>query len=142
MKRFFDDFLNGSTPMLYRVVMMGFSAAIALALPMAIRFMVRQFLCCRSRIAAAERKRMNGVKMEGVSNTDSTDHRSLQHLREGEGNETLSPLWADDHRIFPDDSPFAGRQHSQSGLHPGGKTFSLLRSKNPICETASWIAIL
>jgi hypothetical protein len=36
----------------------------------------------------------------------------------------------------------AGGQHRHSGLHPGGKEFSLLRSKNPICETAGWIAIL
>jgi hypothetical protein len=142
MKRLFDNFINGSTPMLYHIVMTGFSAAIALALPLAIGFMIRQFLFCQSRIARAERKRMSGVKMEGVSNTGSTNHRRLQYVCKGEGNETLSPLRSDDHRIFLNDSPFARRQNSQSGLHPGGKTFSLLRSKNPICETAGWIAIL
>jgi len=93
--------------MLYPLVMMGFTAALAVALPMAVRFMARQLRLLRPRIA-----------------------------------DTLSPLWPADHRIFPDDPPFTGRHNSQSGLHPGGKEFSFLRSKNPICETASWIAIL
>jgi hypothetical protein len=43
---------------------------------------------------------------------------------------------------YPGDVYIAGGQHRHSGLHPGGKEFSLLRSKNPICETAGWIAIL
>jgi len=34
------------------------------------------------------------------------------------------------------------RLNLHSGLHPGAKEFSLLRSKSPICETAGWIAIL
>jgi len=142
MKRLFDDIVNGSTPMLYHLVIMGFIAALALALPMAVRFMARQFLFCWFRIAKRERKRMSGAKMEGASNADSTNHRILKNVREGEENKPFSPLWPDDHRRFPDGSPFAGRQNSQSGLHPGGKTFSLLRSKNPICETAGWIALL
>ena len=107
MKRLFDDFINGSTPILYPLVMMGFTAALAVAMPMAVRFMAKQFLSHRHRIA-----------------------------------DTLRPLWPHDHRIFPDDSPFAGRKNLQSGLHPGGKEFSVLRSKNPTCETAGWIAIL
>ncbi len=36
----------------------------------------------------------------------------------------------------------SGWRHLHSGLHPGGKQFFLLRSKNPICETAAWINIL
>jgi len=88
------------------------------------------------------RERMNGIKTAGVTDTDPAGRMILRSVREREKSETFSPLWPDDHRVFPDDSPFAGRQNLQSGLHPGGKKFSLLRSKNPICETASWIAIL
>jgi hypothetical protein len=142
MKRLLDDIINGSTPMLYHLVMMGFIAALALALPVAVRFMARQFLFCWFRTAKAERKRMSGAEREGIPNADSTNQRTLKNVPEGEENEPLSPLGPDVHRNFPEDPSFAGRQNSQSGLHPGGKTFSLLRSKNPICETASWIAIL
>jgi hypothetical protein len=72
------------------------------------------------------REKMNEPKMEGETNTD----------------QILSPLWPRECRVFPGDFPLGGRQNFQSGLHPGGKEFSVLRSKNPICETASWIAIL
>jgi hypothetical protein len=88
------------------------------------------------------REKMNGAKLEGVTNTDPTDHMILRSVREREENETFSPLWPHENRVFPGDFPFAGRHNFQSGLHPGGKEFSLLRSKNPICETAGWIAIL
>ena len=141
-KRFFDDFIKGSTPMLYHIVMVGFSAALALALPIVVRFMVRQFLFYWSRIGEVRREKMNGAKMEGVTNTDPTNHVILQNVSEGEENETFSPLWTHENPVFPGDFPFAGRQNFHSGLHPGGKEFSLLRSKNRICETAGWIAIL
>ena len=59
----------------------------------------------------------------------------------GEEKETFT-LWTHENRVLPGDFPFAGRQNFHSGLHPGGKEFSLLRSKNPICETAGWIALL
>jgi len=39
----------------------------------------------------ARREKMVRVKMEGVSSIDSTNRRILQNVREGEGNETLSP---------------------------------------------------
>jgi hypothetical protein len=142
MKRFLDDFINGSIPMLYHIVMMGFSAAVALALPVAVRFIARLFLLYWSRIREVRREKMNGAKLEGVTNTDPTDHMILRSVREREENETFSPLWPHENRVFPGDFPFAGRHNFQSGLHPGGKEFSLLRSKNPICETAGWIAIL
>jgi len=88
------------------------------------------------------REKMNGAKTESVTNTDPTDHMILRSVREREKNETFSPVWSHECRVFPGDFPFAGRQNFHSGLHPGGKEFSLLRSKNPICETAGWIAIL
>ena len=86
---------------------------------------------------------MKGANTEGVTDTDLTNHGILRNTRDGRENEAFSPLWPyEKNRVFPGDSPFPGRQNFQSGLHPGGQTFSLLRSKNPICETASWIAIL
>jgi len=39
----------------------------------------------------ARREKMVGAKPEGVSSTDSTNHRILQNVREREGNETFSP---------------------------------------------------
>jgi hypothetical protein len=39
------------------------------------------------------------------------------------------------------DSPTTLRQNLHSGLHPGGKQFAMLRSRNPICEAADWIAL-
>lgn len=141
-KRFWDDFIKGSTPMLYHIVMVVFSAALALSLPMAVRFLAKQFLLYWSRIGEVRRKKMNGAKTEGVTNMDPMNHMILRNVREGEETETFSPLWPHECRVFPGDFPFAGRQNFHSGLHPGGTEFSLLRSKNPICETASWIAIL
>ncbi len=88
------------------------------------------------------REKMNEAKTEGFTHTDPANHMILRNIREGEETETFSPLWPNECRVFPGDFPFAGRQNFQSGLHPGGKEFSLLRSKNPICETAGWIAIL
>jgi len=39
------------------------------------------------------------------------------------------------------DSPTTLRQNLHSGLHPGGKQFTMLRSRNPICEAADWIVL-
>ena len=142
MKRFLDDFIKGSTAMVYYLVIAGFSGALALILPMAVKFMTTQFLFYWSRIGEVRRGKMNGVKPEGVTNTDPPDSMILRSVREKEENETFSPLWPHEDLLFPGDFPLAGRQNFQSGLHPGGKEFSLLRSKNPICETASWITIL
>ena len=81
MKRFLDDFIQGSTPMFYNIVMVGFSAALALALPMALRFMVRQFQFRWSWIGEVRREKMNGAKIEGVTNTDLAD-RTPRSIRE------------------------------------------------------------
>src|SRR4030042_6173356 len=88
------------------------------------------------------REKMDGAKLEGVTNRDPIGQAIFQDGPWGEENEILSPLWPHEDRVFPGDFPSAGRHNFQSGLHPGGKEFSLLRSKNPICETAGWIAIL
>jgi hypothetical protein len=62
--------------------------------------------------------------------------------RDAAGNNTISPLWPHEKRVVPGDSPASSRQNFHGGLHPGGKEFSLLRSRNPICESAGWIALL
>ncbi len=59
-----------------------------------------------------------------------------------DGDNTISHLWPHENRVLPGDSPVSSRQNFHGGLHPGGKEFSLLRSKNPICESAGWIALL
>jgi hypothetical protein len=69
------------------------------------------------------------------------NHAIPQNDNETE-NGTFSHLWSHGNDPCPGDVYIAGGQHMHSGLHPGGKEFSLLRSKNPICETAGWIAIL
>ena len=43
-KKFFDDLTKGSTPMLYHIVMVILSAALALSLPMTARFIAKKFL--------------------------------------------------------------------------------------------------
>jgi hypothetical protein len=88
------------------------------------------------------REKMNGAKTEGVSNADPKNPLMLRDVREEKENETFGPLWSHENRVFPGDSPFPRRHNLHGGLHPGGREFSLLRSKNPICETAGWIAIL
>jgi hypothetical protein len=49
-KRFLDDFIKGSSYMLSHIVIVSFSAALALALPMAVRFVAKEFLLYWSRI--------------------------------------------------------------------------------------------
>ncbi|HVP78822.1 MAG TPA: hypothetical protein VMV04_13105 [Thermodesulfobacteriota bacterium] len=131
MKRFLDDFIKGSTPMLCNMVMAGFGAALAMALPTVVRFIARQFLAYWSWIAAAR-----GQKVNGTRTSSATDMKPTVQ------NETFFPFWGHQPRFFPGDLPFPGRQNFQGGIHPAGKEFSFLRSKNLICETAGWIAIL
>ncbi len=44
-------------------------------------------------------------------------------------------------RTLAGDFPAALRQNLHSGLHPGGKQFTMLRSRNAICEAADWITL-
>ena len=131
MKRFLNDFIAGSTPMLCNIVIAGFGAALAMVLPIAVRFIARQFLACRSCIAAARGQEVNGTRASSATDTEPTVQ-----------NETFFPFQAHQTRVFPGDLPFPERQNFQSGIHPGAKEFSVLRSKNSIYETAGWIAIL
>jgi hypothetical protein len=142
MKKFLDGFVEGSTPMLYHMVVVGFSAAIALSLILAVRFVARQFLLHWSRTGEVRREKMNGTRTAGTTDTEPTNDVILKNVSERERNETFFPFWTHQNRFFSGDFSFPGRQNFQSGLHPGGKEFSLLRSKNRICETAGWIAIL
>ena len=111
MKRLWDDLIKGSTPMLNQVVILGFTAAVVLVLPTAIRFLARQFLLFWSR-REEKKQKMNETEMEKIMNSGLMNRRVLQ------------------------------RQNFPNGLHAGGKEFSLLRSKNPVCETAGWLALL
>jgi len=43
-KRFFEEFIKGSTRLFHHIVMVGLSAALALSLPMAVRFIAKKFL--------------------------------------------------------------------------------------------------
>jgi hypothetical protein len=43
-KNSFSDFIKGSTPMLYHIVMVVLSAVLALSLPMTARFIAKKFL--------------------------------------------------------------------------------------------------
>jgi hypothetical protein len=43
-KTFWEDFIKGSTRMLYHIALVGLSAALALSLPMAVRFIAEKFL--------------------------------------------------------------------------------------------------
>jgi hypothetical protein len=80
-------------------------------------------------------------KVNVTTNTDLKNHAIPQNDN-GTENETFSHRWSHGNNPYPGDVHIAGGLHRHSGLHPGGKEFSLLRSKNPICETAGWIAIL
>jgi hypothetical protein len=88
-----------------------------------------------------KKEKLDKIKMEAITNTDSTNQAFLHNVSEGE-NGISSALWTRENQAFPGDFPISGRQNLHNGLHPGSKEFSLLRSKNPICETAGWIAIL
>ena len=87
------------------------------------------------------REKFDEARTEVLTNTNSSNHDILQ---DGGGMEDglFSPMWSNETRVYPSDFPLSVRQNFHGGLHPGGREFSLLRSKNPICETAGWIALL
>ncbi len=90
----------------------------------------------------ARREKMNGIRTARATGSEPTNHVILQNVGEREQNETFSPFRTHQSRFFFGDFPSPGRQGFLGGLHPGGKEFSFLKSKNPICESAGWIAIL
>jgi hypothetical protein len=88
-----------------------------------------------------KKETLNKIKMEGITNPEPMNQAVPQNdngIEEG----TPSSFWTYGTPDCRGDFPVAGRQNLHNGLHPGGKEFFLLRSKNPICETAGWIAIL
>jgi hypothetical protein len=87
------------------------------------------------------RENLHKVKMEVFPNINSTNRLIPPNHNEVD-DRIPSPLWMQGDRTSPCDFSITGRQNLHSGLHPGGKEFSLLRSRNPICETSSWITIL
>lgn len=90
----------------------------------------------------ARREKMNGIRTARARGLEAIKPVILQNVGEGEQNETFSPLRTHQSRLFSWDFPCPGRQNFLGGLHPGGKEFSFLKSKNPICESAGWIAII
>ncbi len=79
-----------------------------------------------------KRGKLTEVKTELVSKADLTDVASKKENSMGN---RVHREWALDGAFLTDP------RQNHSGLHPGGKEFFLLRSKNPICEAASWIVI-
>jgi len=87
------------------------------------------------------RESLNEKKMNVLPNTELRNDQSTQNDNEGE-NGTFSLPRDRGNYPCPGDSYIIAGRHIHNGLHPGGKEFYLLRSKNPICEAAGWIAIL
>lgn len=80
-----------------------------------------------------KREKLKGTEKEAVSRTDLPPEVVPRKDNSAEN-------WA--YRELVRDSNFSGslQRNLRNGLHPGGKEFFLLRSKNPVCEAASWIA--
>ena len=89
-----------------------------------------------------EVRREKLVNAEGITNEVLTNGNPRDNDHKREENETFSPLWAHENVASLGNFHAPVGRHLHSGLHPGGKEFFLLRSKNPICETAGWISIL
>jgi hypothetical protein len=89
-----------------------------------------------------EVRREKFVHLNGMTSEVLTNGNPRKDDREPEGNESFSPLSIQENGGWFNNFLTPGRRHLHGGLHPGGKEFFLLRSKNPICETSSWINIL
>jgi len=85
---------------------------------------------------------MSRIRTAHATDSEPTNRGIPQNVSEREQNEILSPFWTHQSRFLPGDFLSPRKQNSHGGLHPGGKEFSFLKSKNPICESASWIAIM
>jgi len=88
-----------------------------------------------------EVKREKLVKVKGLTNEVLTNGNPQDDDRKREEDQAFSPLWAHENATCLGNFSTSGRRHLHSGLHTGAKEFFLLRSKNPICETAGWINI-
>ena len=88
-----------------------------------------------------EKLNENEVEMEAAINAIPSSWAPPPNDNEIK-NDAPSPMSIHGDRTYLGDFSIAGRQNHHSSLHPGGKEFSLLRSKNPICETVGWSAIL
>jgi len=76
----------------------------------------------------------NGVKRDSLRQEFFKDGNKVKN---GVSSHSHTPV----DRTPAGDSPTTLRQNLHSGLHPGGKQFTMLRSRNPICEAANWIAL-
>jgi len=87
------------------------------------------------------RERFSEMKVVEATNTDPTNLLVPGKDKEVENRVSPPPLWTHQDLVFTTNFFNAGRRDLLCGLHPGSKEFFLLRSKNPICETAGWITI-
>ena len=127
--------------MLYQIVIGGSNAVLLLSLYVAVRFIARQITFRWSRKRKGGGEKMSESKIEGTTDSRPTNHPIFQDVGEREQNETFSPFWMHQSRFFPGDYPFLRMQNFHGSLRPGGREFSLLRLRNPICESAGWTAI-
>jgi len=142
MKKSLDEFIKGSTPMHYHILTVGLNAALVLSLPVAVGFIARQVLLRWFRRGKTRREKMNGTRTARTAGSESTNQVLLQNVGERERNEIFSPFWMRQSRLSSGDFPSPGRRNFLGGLHPGGKEFSFLKSKSPMCESAGWTAII
>ena len=82
------------------------------------------------------------VNVKGMTNEVLTNGNPQDDDCEREENQTFSLPWTHENATWFNNFSAPGRHHLRGGLHQGGKEFFLLRSKNPICETAGWMNIL
>jgi len=89
------------------------------------------------------RKKLNENEVEMETAIHVAPSSRAIHPNDNEvKNDAPSPLSIHGDRTCLGDFSIAGRQNLHSSLHPRGKEFCLLRSKNPMCETVGWSAIL
>lgn len=83
--------------------------------------------------------------LDQMNNKGGVQRHSLRQEFFKDGNKVKDGVSSHSHTPIDQtpagNSPIALRQNLHSGLHPGGKQFAMLRSKNPICEAADWIAL-
>jgi hypothetical protein len=86
------------------------------------------------------RERLNQTKIDKTLNGDLAKNKVADN-NDKEEDRTYPPFRTLRTCGSAGDSRMGLRQNLHGGLHPGGKEFFLLRSKNPVCEASGWIAV-
>ncbi len=89
-----------------------------------------------------EVRRENFADAKGMTEEDLMEWNPRDEDRERKESQTASLAWTVEDATWFNHLSAPGPRHLHGGLHPGGREFFLLRSKNPICETSGWINIL